>query len=126
MTERWPQVVCTGICNGFIHESSTLPVAVRVAKVEACDGSIRNVVIRCVLRHAIVGVTNLVSAIATEVQAASGGVELHSHNVPGACSSAYVCIQALADTNPASALQQWHLSPSQLSIVSGFLGSWCS
>ena len=93
-------------------------MTVRVAKVEACDGSVRDVVIRCVLCHAVVGVTNLVSAIAAEIQAASVRVELHAHNVPGACSSAYVCIQALADTNPASALQQWHLSPSQLSIVS--------
>lgn len=55
-------------------------MAVRIAKVQAFNRCIRNVVIRYV-------VPDLVPAIVAEVQGVCDGMELHSDHIPDACRS---------------------------------------
>lgn len=64
-------------------------MAVRIAKVQAFNRCIRNVVIRYV-------VPDLVPAIIAEVQGTRDRMELHSNDVPDACKSPVIKYDATA------------------------------
>ena len=62
-------------------DAEAIPMAMGVAKVQSLNRSIRNVIIRNV-------VADVVPTIVAEVKCVHGWVELHSNNIPDACSSA--------------------------------------
>ena len=74
----------SGLVNRTYRKMSAIPVAVRVAKVQAFNWRICNIVIRNV-------VANLVPAIVAEVQGVCDWMELHPNNVSDACRNIHFC-----------------------------------
>lgn len=83
-------------------------MAVRVAKVQAFNRCIRNVVIRYI-------VPNLVSAIVAKIQGVRDRMKLHSDDIPDACRSLSFTSGITASMKhliPVDVLAHWHTQAS--------------